>query len=250
MALSRALTAVVLAGGRGTRIASLYPDLPKPLIPARGEPFLHWVTAWLATQGVRDVVYSTGYLGEQIENWVASLESTSEVRLRCRRETKALGTGGGIINCLDLCADTVLALNGDSMLIADLGPFFARFDETGVDGVLLGLHVEDAARYGTIDIDMQGFLRAFAEKRSGPGIINGGVYLLRRDIFDRFPRSEAVSMEYDVLPQLAASGARLAVHVVSDAPFLDIGTPESVALAENFIAANLDRFAFHLQRKI
>jgi D-glycero-alpha-D-manno-heptose 1-phosphate guanylyltransferase len=249
MALPRALTGVVLAGGKGTRIASLFPDLPKPLIPARGEPFLHWVTAWLATQGVSDIVYSTGYRGQQIEDWVASL-APAGLRLRCRREQQALGTGGGIINCLDLCADAVLALNGDSMLIADLGPYFARFTEPGVDGVLLGLHVEDAARYGTIEIDGQGFLRSFAEKRSGPGVINGGVYLLRRTLFDRFPRGEAVSMEYDVLPTLIGAGVRLAVHVVADAPFLDIGTPESVALAENFIAANLDQFAFHLQRKM
>jgi D-glycero-alpha-D-manno-heptose 1-phosphate guanylyltransferase len=250
MAFSRALTGVVLAGGKGTRIAGLYPDLPKPLIPARGEPFLYWVTAWLATQGVRDIVYSTGYLGEKIESWVGTLEESAELRLRCRREAKPLGTGGGIINCLDLCADAVLALNGDSMLVTDLGPCFAKFEEAGVDGVLLGLHVDDASRYGTMECDGPGFLRRFAEKRPGPGIINAGIYLMRRDLFDRFPRGEAVSMEYDVLPKLVEAGARLAVHVVAEAPFLDIGTPESVTLAEGFIGAHSDRFAFRLQHKM
>lgn len=238
------LTAVVLAGGRGTRIAGLYPDLPKPLIPACGEPFLYWVSAWLATQGVRDIVYSTGYLGEKIERWVGTLKPAEGVRLRCRREETALGTGGGIINCLDLCSDVVLALNGDSMVVADLAPMLDVLSAGKADGVLMGLEIEDASRFGTMEMDERGYLREFAEKRPGHGVINGGVYLMKRTLFDGFPADAPVSMEYDVLPTLIAKGVRLAVHVIKDASFLDIGTPESVGLAEGFIAGNRRSFAF------
>ena len=238
------LTAVVLAGGRGTRIAGLYPDLPKPLIPACGAPFLHWVSAWLATQGLRDIVYSTGYLGQQIEDWVAGLEPAEGIRLRCRREETALGTGGGILNCLDLCADTVLALNGDSMLVADLAPLLALLSGGRADGVLMGLEVADASRFGSMLIDEAGNLCEFSEKRPGPGVINGGVYLMRRRLFEGFPAGVPVSMEYDIIPGLIARGARLAVHVIKDASFIDIGTPESVVLAEDFIARNRRSFAF------
>ena len=238
------LTAVVLAGGRGTRIASLYPDLPKPLIPACGEPFLHWVSAWLGTQGVRDIVYSTGYRGEQIEEWVAGLDPAPGLRLRCRREATALGTGGGILNCLDLCSDNVLALNGDSMLVADIAPMLNLLSEGQADGVLMGLEVSEAGRFGSMVVDEAGKLCEFSEKRPGPGIINGGVYLMRRRLFEGFPHDVPVSMEYDILPGLLARGEKLAVHVIKDASFIDIGTPESVVLAEDFIVQNRSYFAF------
>lgn len=237
------LTAVVLAGGRGTRIAELYPDLPKPLIPACGEPFLHWVTAWLATQGIRDIVYSTGYLGPQIESWVSRLEPADGFRLRCCREDAALGTGGGILNCLDLCSETVLALNGDSMLVADIWPLLALLADDSTDGALMGLEVADASRFGSMAIDEAGNLTEFFEKRSGPGIINGGVYLMRRRLFQAFPKGTPVSMEYDILPGLISRGARLAVHVIKDAAFIDIGTPQSVVQAESFIAQHRSKFA-------
>lgn len=238
------LTAVVLAGGRGTRIAELYPDIPKPLIPACNQPFLFWVSAWLTTQGVQDIVYSTGYRGEQIEEWVDTLCPASDIRLRCRREMTALGTGGGIINCLDLCSDVVLALNGDSMLVADIAPLLAQLSSGKVDGALLGLKVLDASRFGSMTIDKAGNLLKFSEKSSGPGVINAGIYLMRRELFDGFPIEQSVSMEYDILPKLIADGARLGVHVIQDAPFLDIGTPESVMLAESFIKHNRRHFSF------
>jgi D-glycero-alpha-D-manno-heptose 1-phosphate guanylyltransferase len=227
------ITAVVLAGGRGTRIAGLYPDIPKPMVPVCGQPFLYWVTQWLVEQGVSDIVYSTGYRAEQIADWADNNHGRWKARLRCVAEPEPLGTGGGVLQCLDLCAAHVLVVNGDSLTPVALAPLIGKASEC--DGALLGVKMDDAARYGTLSLGAGGRLLEFAEKRPGAGIINAGVYLLSRSLLAPFPRGRKVSMEEELLPGLIAQGARLVCEVAETAPFLDIGTPDSVSQAEGFI---------------
>jgi len=229
------ITAVVLAGGRGTRIAGLYPDIPKPLVPVCGQPFVHWVTQWLVQQGISDVIYSVGYRAEQIAAWAQSARGTWDAQLRCVTEAEPLGTGGGVIQCLDLCAGHVLVVNGDSLTPVALSPLLSRAAMPGIDGALLGVRMEDAARYGTFSLDAGGRLVKFAEKRPGAGVINAGVYLLARSLLEPFPRGHRLSMEEEVLPSLIAGGAHLSCEIAENAPFLDIGTPQSVVEAEDFV---------------
>ena len=106
--------------------------------------------------------------------------------------------------------------------------------QPGVDGVSLGLEVDDASRYGSLAVGESGRLLGFHEKRPGRGLINGGVYFFRQRALDRFPRMQPLSMETDVFPALLSAGADLRVEGVQ-APFLDIGTPESVRQAEGFV---------------
>ncbi len=233
--MSEGITAVVLAGGKGTRIAGLYPDVPKPMIPVAGRPFLHWVTAWLVENEIDDIVYLIGHLARTIESWVAAQDKTwPGTRLRTVAEAVPLGTGGAVRACLDLCDPWVLVLNGDSLVKTDLAPVRRRVADESLDGAIVGVPMTDTSRYGTLDIDGKGRLRGFFEKRPGSGVINGGVYLLKRDLLARFPTGSPMSMEVDVIPGLLVQGARLAV-AVSERPFLDIGTPESVVLADEFI---------------
>jgi len=232
------ITAIVLAGGRGTRIAALYPDIPKPMIPVAGRPFLAWVTEWLRRQGVTKVIFSIGHLAGQIEAWAAS--APPGLSLHCVVEAEPLGTGGAIRNCIADCGEWVLAVNGDSLVAADLRPLLAQLAGGGWDGALLGVEVADTRRFGSLDVGPGGRLRGFVEKRPGSGLINAGVYLLRRSLLDGFPDDRPLSMEADILPSLLRSGAALAAWPV-DAPFLDIGTPESVVLAEEFVTTVFGR---------
>ena len=237
-----ACTAVILAGGRGTRIADLYPNLPKPLIPAAGRPFLHWVTAWIAAQDITSVVYSTGYLGEQIEDWMACSSDFPALRRSCCREAQPLGTGGAVIACLPQCGPWLLVLNGDSLILTELAQAIANCIASGCDGMLLGTPVDDAARYGALHVDSQGLLAGFHEKQPGNGLINAGVYLLRAALLADLPSGVPMSIEREVLPRMISSGARLQVRSVA-APFLDIGTPETAGKASDFIASNQAAFA-------
>jgi len=236
------ITAVVLAGGRGTRIADLYPDLPKPLVPVCGQPFVHWVTQWLVAQGINDIVYSIGYRAEQMRQWADDASGRWDAKLRCMTETEPLGTGGGVLQCLELCAGHVLVVNGDSLTPIALSPLQARAARPGTDGALLGVQVDDAARYGSLTLGEGGRLMKFAEKRPGAGVINAGVYLLSRSLLEPFSRGQRLSLEEEVLPALIAGGAHLSCEIAENASFLDIGTPESVRQAEDFVRRHMDGF--------
>src|SRR3989442_5621204 len=116
------VTAVVLAGGLGTRIKHLVPNLPNPMAPVHGRPFLEWVVGYLRHQGIRRVLISTGHLGEAIERHFA-LQPIPGVSLSCIRESKALGTAGGFLNAVWVSREKPVAwlvLNGDSLVFSDL----------------------------------------------------------------------------------------------------------------------------------
>lgn len=214
--------------------------MPKPLVPVAGRPFLYWVTSWLIGQGISDIVYSAGHLGDQIETWVAELRLAEHSRAVCRRERSPLGTAGAVLACLDVCQDLVLVVNGDTLLLAELSPIVSRFQADRLDGLIVAVPVADASRFGTLELGDDGLLRSFREKQPGAGIVNGGVYLFPRAVLERFLPFRALSIELDLLPELLRTGARIGV-VALEAPFLDIGVPESLVMASGFVAAHRDR---------
>lgn len=225
------LTAVLLAGGFGTRIRELYPDVPKPMIPVLGEPFLEWAIRYWKREGVHRFVLSLGHLAEVAEQYFAGRTEVAMVR-----EPQALGTGGAVSYVANqaVLSDPFIVANGDSLVLADVSAALAAIAQPGVDGVVLGVEVEDTSRYGSLAVDEAGRLLGFREKRPGRGLINAGVYFFRRGTVERFPKQQPLSMETDVFPSLLAGGADLRVVGVQ-APFLDIGTPESVRQAEEFV---------------
>lgn len=239
------ITAVVLAGGFGTRIKHLLGDLPKPMAPVNGKPFVEWVVRYLAAQGIRKVILSTGHLAETIERHFAS-QPVKNVHVSCVPETTPLGTAGGFLNAANTAKQKPAAwmvLNGDSLVVAPLQEFVATLNQPENEGAILGVPMADASRFGTISADASGDLIGFNEKKPGAGDINAGVYLFRAATLQKFPAKAPLSFEVDVFPTLIRSGARLKT-VLSAAPFIDIGTPESLPQAERFIQEN--RLAFFL----
>jgi NDP-sugar pyrophosphorylase family protein len=230
------LVALLLAGGQGTRIRSLRPDVPKPMILCRGRPFLEWVVEYLKHQGLTRFVVSLGHLAAVAETHFEQRPADGTV-IETVREPSPLGTGGGCRLAWDAVPDAdVLVANGDSLLLAELAPAREVFARPEVDGVLLGLPQEDASRYGTLVVRAEGRLLSFQEKRPGPGLINAGVYVLKRRLRQAIPAGTPLSMERDVFPRWLAEGVDLRV-VACPAPFLDIGTPESLEAAEGFLAS-------------
>jgi NDP-sugar pyrophosphorylase family protein len=237
------ISAVVLAGGFGKRIQHLLPDLPKPMAPVNGRPFLEWVVRYLAAQKIRRVILSTGHLAETIGKYFQS-QPVKNTRVRCAPETKPLGTAGGFLNAIRGATENPaawLVLNGDSLAPAPLAQMFQALDDPDMDGAILGVRVADASRFGTILQNAAGDLTGFNEKKPGAGVINAGIYLFRASVVDFFPDKTPLSFETEVFPALVAGKIRLKV-CVTDAPFLDIGTPESLPLAEEFIRRNAHFF--------
>jgi NDP-sugar pyrophosphorylase family protein len=237
------ITAVVLAGGFGRRIQHLLPDLPKPMALVNGRPFLEWVARYLAAQKIRRVILSTGHLAGAVEKHFHS-QPVKNVRVSCVPESKPLGTAGGFLNAIRGATEKPaawLVLNGDSLAPAPLAQMFQSLDDPDWDGAILGVPMIDASRFGTISQNMRGRLTGFNEKKAGEGVINAGVYLFRSWVVGKFPRKRPLSFEMDVFPTQIADGMSLKV-CVTDAPFLDIGTPESLPLAEEFIRRNANFF--------
>jgi D-glycero-alpha-D-manno-heptose 1-phosphate guanylyltransferase len=229
------LAAILLAGGFGTRIQHLAPDLPKPMIPFNGRPFVEWVVGYLAKQGVEDFVLSTGYLAEKVEAHFRT-QPVPGAHVTCRVETEPLGTGGAILFNLPAVRETaewILVGNGDSIVEFSLEGMLAQA-VGDTEGVILGIQMPDCTRYGKLAVDASGRLTGFAEKSPGPGLINAGIYLLSKKSLLGHALPPPMSIERDYFPSRLAAGAIYKV-VSTGGAFLDIGTPESFAIAEEWV---------------
>lgn len=233
--------AIVLAGGRGTRLGAATADIPKPLLPVAERPFLEWLTVWLAGQGVSRITYAAGFCGEQIADWTENTELKAALALECRLEDSPLGTGGAILHALRDDDGDVLALNGDSLLLCDLAGMARRYRDTGADAIAAVFEVEDAARFGTVLSDDDGRMTSFGEKQTGSGWVNGGIYIFGPRFHGMFAKTDVLSVEYDLFPQALAAGLKVMTYPVQ-APFIDIGTPATLAAADGFIREHADRF--------
>jgi NDP-sugar pyrophosphorylase family protein len=228
------LPALILAGGLGTRLRGVLPDLPKLLAPVDGRPFLRYLLDRLETAGVREVVLCTGHRADQIRAEFERHPTT--MTLKFSHETQPLGTGGAVRQALNVTnAEALLVLNGDSYIDCDLHPFIEWHQAHGLPGSLLLTHVEDSSRFGAVVTDERGVIEAFREKegRPVPGWINAGVYLLSRRLLEPLVAEQPCSIEKDLFPLWLKQG--LAGYKVK-AAFLDIGTPETLAQASAFLA--------------
>lgn len=235
------VSAAILAGGLGTRLRAVVADRPKVLAEVAERPFVTYLLDQLASAGLREVLLLTGYRGEQV--YAALGRRYRGVRLRYSQEESPLGTGGALRAGLDyLESPTVLLLNGDSFCDLELRPFLTFHAGRAPEASLALARVADTSRYGRVRLGADDRVVGFEEKSpdGGPGWINAGVYLLSRRLIEGIPEGDApVSLERDVLPSRVAGGN---VHGYRQGgPLLDIGTPESYALAEAFLG---ERWAF------
>ena len=217
--------AVLLVGGKGTRLRPVVSGVPKPLASIGDETFLHLLVRQLRTQGFRRLILCTGYLSEQIEAQFGT-GAAMDVAIDYSVETSPLGTGGALKNALELVSDAadLLVLNGDSIVEVDYRKLLEQHRKSGAMATMVVRRVEDAARYGTVEIDSNQRVVAFLEKtgRSVAGLINAGVYAFRRDIFRHIPDGPA-SLEKDVFPRILDAGIQVREE---HGLFIDIGTPE------------------------
>lgn len=230
--------ALILAGGLGTRLRSVIGEVPKPMADVAGKPFLWWLLRQIETQGVADTYLSVGYRHEQVRSGMG--DHFGAMRLHYVIEDEPLGTGGAVRKALaEMPEDEVLVFNGDTFAALDLAPFVAAAQAKQADVAIAVAEVADADRYGTVDADETGMIRAFQEKgRQGAGRINAGVYYLRKAVLlhdSTLP--ERFSLEQDFLAQRVGKLRLLALAGVSD--FIDIGVPEDYQTAQTKVPALL-----------
>jgi mannose-1-phosphate guanylyltransferase len=233
--LDGSVEAVIVAGGLGTRLLPLTESSPKHLLPVAGVPFAVHQIAKLATAGIRRVLLATSYQADRFEPILGD-GSRWDLELVYVTEAEPLGTGGAIRNVsgelTSRAGDPVVILNGDILSGHDLSAQLSAHQDRGADVTLHLVKVADPRAYGCVPTDAQGNVTAFLEKSPRPvsAYINAGCYVFTREVIDRIPPGEVVSVERETFPQLVADGARVVGHHES-AYWLDVGTPEALRRA-------------------
>lgn len=224
--------AIVLAGGLGTRLRPVLPDLPKPLAPIQDKPFLFYLLRYLRRQGVKRIILSLGYGADPILDWLRS--STWEVQIVPVVEPEPLGTGGALAYAWQaVSAARVFFLNGDTFFPINMADFEAFHKEAGTSVSVALAHVSPADRYGLVEVE-KGLLKAFREKAPAPsGWIYGGIALVEAQWWVAQPWQRAFSWEAYLMQ--AVPHLPVAAYQPEGVPFIDIGVPEDYQRAQTLI---------------
>ena len=218
--------AVVLVGGKGTRLRPLTLSAPKPMLPTAGVPFLTHLLSRIRAVGITHVVLGTSYKAEVFSEYFGD-GSRLGLELEYVVESEPLDTGGGIRNVADrLRADDVMVFNGDILSGVDLAGVVGTHRDNKADVTLHLVKVADPRAFGCVPTDADGRVTAFLEKTENPPTdqINAGCYVFRRETLLTIPTGRRVSVERETFPGLLESGQRLQGHVDSSY-WLDLGTP-------------------------
>lgn len=235
--------AIILAGGKGTRLRSVVSDAPKPMARIQDKPFLEILIENVYAKGITHFVLSVGYMADTIVDHFK--EKYPNLDISFSMEDEPLGTGGAIRRAFEkVRGEFALVLNGDSLFdvqLKELGPYSAADLP-----IIFGRHVDDVNRYGSF-LYNGNKIHCYLEKQGhGPGYINGGVYVLGKDTLQSFPADQKFSIESDYFKKFSSENT--ASIVFSDGYFIDIGLPESYLQAQEELKPYIRNKALFLDR--
>lgn len=226
------MQAVLLAGGLGTRLRSVVSDRPKPMALIGDKPFMEYVVHELSRHGITDIIFAVGYKGSVVEDYFGdgsrfeAADGSGSLKIRYAYEEELLGTAGAIKNAARLVTeDRFFVLNADTFYQIDYGRLVRLQQEMGLDLALVLREVPDVSRYGEAvltDNRLTGFNEKATQAR--PGTINGGIYLMSRELLSDIPEGK-VSLENEMIPRWLGENRAIG-GFVNDGYFIDIGIPE------------------------
>lgn len=216
------MKAIILAGGKGTRLQSVVSDVPKPMAPVGGKPFLEYLLLQLVKYNIKDIIISIGYKGHLISSYFGDGRKWG-ISITYSEETSSLGTGGATKRAFQLVTeDVAIVMNGDSFFDLDLKRLLLFHEDHRTLATIALVRVENSGRYGKVTLSESGIITTFDEKTDDAGgLINSGVYVLNKPAF--LQRVEDVfSLEHDLFPDMVGKGL---LGMVQEGFFLDIGLP-------------------------
>jgi D-glycero-D-manno-heptose 1,7-bisphosphate phosphatase len=229
---------LILVGGVGSRLGDIVKECPKPFLPINGIPFITFIFENLSRHGFKEIVLLAGYKAEVVREFFQSntfQTKSGPVKITIIEEEVPLGTAGAILNAKDVLKENFLLLNGDSFFDINYLDLITKSTESENSNVIALRRVKDISRYGQVVVDNNRIL-SFAEKTGAatPGVINGGIYWLKKDICDLINIEDGpCSLENEVFPKLIKMKELYGVEFSGD--FLDIGIPEDLKKAPSFI---------------
>lgn len=237
------MQALILAGGKGTRLRPLTVYTPKPVVPVMNRPFLLFQIETLRRAGIEDIILSLSYQPDKIEH-VLGDGSEYGVSLRFVTEPSPLGTGGAFRFAAESIKGTTVVLNGDILTNADVSAIVRSHRDNKAEATIALAPVENPSAYGLVETGKAGRVKRFLEKPKPEELqtlkintINAGIYVLEPSVLDLIPKNENRSFEYHVFPQLLEKQRPVFGFLMKDDYWRDLGTPES------YLAAHLDFLA-------
>ncbi len=225
------MQAIILAGGRGTRLQSLISDIPKPMAPVRGKPFLYYLLNHLKSFSFNEIILSVGYKAQYIKDYFGT--TFGPFKITYSVESEPLGTGGAIKQSLTFAKPVpTFVLNGDTFCPIDFDQMFKKHISKNSLLTIALCQVKDTSRYGAVELRNDKIITFCEKGNSGPGWINSGAYIVSPTIFELFSLPKKFSLEKDFLePYLSKLNP---CPFKSEKSFLDIGTPIDYQKAESF----------------
>ena len=236
-------SAILLVGGRGTRLAPLTNNTPKPMLQVAGVPFTEHQINKARSAGITEIVLATSFKAGLFEPYFGD-GANFGISIKYAVEEVALGTGGAISNAAAMLEGSgpVAIFNGDVLSKHDLDGQFKFHESKGADVTLYLTEVEDARAYGAVELDGLGRVSAFNEKMENPptNIINAGCYIFNREVIASIPFGEVISVERETFPQLLAKGAKV-FGFIDKSFWLDIGTPAALLKASRDLVFEMNK---------
>ena len=233
--------AMVLAAGRGTRLAPLTDTVPKPLVAVAGRPLLAHILDFLRAGGIEEVVINLHHLGRLVEQAIGDGRRFG-LRVRYSWEERILDTGGGIKQAEPLLAgESFVVLNGDSLLELQLRDAVAFHEDRGGLATMIVRPDPAAATYGLVELDHADRVRRVAGRPAGPlpeglrGFMFPGLHLFEPGIFEWMDPGAAFSITGVTYPRLLAAGTAV-YGFVTHARWVNIDTPDGLATARDTLA--------------
>lgn len=243
------MQALILAGGKGTRLRPLTVYTPKPIVPVVNQPFLLYQIEVLRRAGITDITLSLSYQPDKIELLLGN-GSDFGVNLRYITEPNPLGTGGAYKFAAESLRETTIVFNGDILTNIDVEKLIDFHSSKNAAATIALVPVEDPSRYGLAEVDDNGAILRFIEKPSREQLatltintINAGIYILEPSILDIIASDANRSFEYDIFPDILKRQLDFFGYVMADEYWLDIGTPASYLTAHHdFLAGKVTGF--------
>jgi NDP-sugar pyrophosphorylase family protein len=243
------MQALILAGGKGTRLRPLTVYTPKPIVPLINRPFLLYQIDILRKAGITDITLSLSYQPDKIEHLLGS-GSEFGVNLRYVTEPSPMGTGGAYKFASDSIRETTVVFNGDILTDIDIGKLIEFHSSRSAVATLALVPVDDPTRYGLIKIDEENRVQRFVEKPQPDELdelqintINAGIYILEPEILDTITPDANRSFEYDIFPDILKRQMPFFGYEMSGEYWRDIGTPTSyLAAHHDFLSGKLSGF--------
>jgi D-glycero-alpha-D-manno-heptose 1-phosphate guanylyltransferase len=215
--------AVILAGGYGTRLKSVVSEVPKSMAQIGDHPFLYYLLVKLQRAGLKRIILAVGYLADSIQSFFG--DSFNGIELVYSIEDEPLGTGGAIYRAMDSIEnDWFFVINGDTFFDVDYDLMEKRFQMTE-EGLILALKpMTDFERYGAVITDNDRIISFNEKKHCSKGLINGGIYLIRKEWLNERVPAARFSFEKDILEKFVTT-VKIG-YFISEGYFIDIGIPE------------------------